>query len=252
MFLYMVIHDLKHPTEALISQLKVYRKFLRDQTQAFKRFLATFMKDESIFEDENSEDLDPDQTQENYTAPSLDHSSMNSNFNAIRNRSQETLVNKQEQVIMSLNNCLHSELDSFRSDWRHGQDKESLRLIVDIKHGIKSQVQSIRNPTDAPHCQQMEKFKMEESTRQRRDKEKIVKFMTKSIGAFEVRHHQVEGMVYNSELMRNLLMDLLDLAQLKNDRFSLNKQYFSLESVIDRAITVVQHAAQYKNVELIS
>ena len=55
-------------------------------------------------------------------------------------------------------------------------------------------------------------------------------------------------MVYNSELMRNLLMDLLDLAQLKNDRFSLNKQYFSLETVIDRAITVVQHAAQYKNV----
>ena len=35
-------------------------------------------------------------------------------------------------------------------------------------------------------------------------------------------------MLYSSELMRNLMMDLLDLAQLENSTFKLNKEYFSI------------------------
>jgi signal transduction histidine kinase len=40
-------------------------------------------------------------------------------------------------------------------------------------------------------------------------------------------------MIYSSELMRNLMMDLLDLAQMENNTFKLNKGHFSLPEIIN-------------------
>lgn len=56
----------------------------------------------------------------------------------------------------------------------------------------------------------------------------------------------VQMMISSSELMRNLMMDLLDLAQLDNSTFKLNKKFFSLHDVIQNAFGVVGHIADRK------
>lgn len=52
-------------------------------------------------------------------------------------------------------------------------------------------------------------------------------------------------------MMHNLMMDLLDLAQIENNTFKLNKGFFSLTDACKQAIAVVSHNAAKKNVELI-
>lgn len=55
-------------------------------------------------------------------------------------------------------------------------------------------------------------------------------------------------MIHNSRLMKNLMMDLLDLAQMENNTFKLNKGFFSIKDIINRATSVVQHLAEKKNI----
>jgi signal transduction histidine kinase len=55
----------------------------------------------------------------------------------------------------------------------------------------------------------------------------------------------------NSMLMQNLMMDLLDLGKRENNNFKLNDVYFSLDEVIKKACSVVQHNADFKDVELV-
>lgn len=55
---------------------------------------------------------------------------------------------------------------------------------------------------------------------------------------------------FNCEIMTNLMMDLLDLAQLENNSFKLNKVFFSLTDACKQAIQVVGHNASLKNVEI--
>ena len=45
-------------------------------------------------------------------------------------------------------------------------------------------------------------------------------------------------------------MDLLDLAQMEQSTFKLNKEYFSIFDVINRAFSLVGHVANKKNVAL--
>jgi signal transduction histidine kinase len=47
------------------------------------------------------------------------------------------------------------------------------------------------------------------------------------------------------------MLDLLDLAQMENSTFKLNKEYFSVHDVINSAFGVVNHIAEKKKVELI-
>jgi signal transduction histidine kinase len=61
----------------------------------------------------------------------------------------------------------------------------------------------------------------------------------------------VKMMVFSSEIMRNLMMDLLDLAQMENSSFKLNKEFFSIRDTIKKVFGVVSHIANKKNVRLI-
>jgi signal transduction histidine kinase len=42
----------------------------------------------------------------------------------------------------------------------------------------------------------------------------------------------VRMLISNSEMMQNLMMDLLDLAQIENNTFKLNKAFFSLTDAV--------------------
>lgn len=46
------------------------------------------------------------------------------------------------------------------------------------------------------------------------------------------------------------MLDLLDLAQMENNTFKLNKKYFSIFEVIQRAFSLVSHVANKKDVFL--
>jgi signal transduction histidine kinase len=51
----------------------------------------------------------------------------------------------------------------------------------------------------------------------------------------------------NAAMMQNLMMDLLDLAQIENNTFKLNKAFFSLPEAIANAFQVVGHNAESKS-----
>jgi signal transduction histidine kinase len=50
--------------------------------------------------------------------------------------------------------------------------------------------------------------------------------------------------------MQNLMMDLLDLAQMDQNQFKLNKKFFSIYDVFNGAISIVSHYAEEKRVQL--
>jgi signal transduction histidine kinase len=52
--------------------------------------------------------------------------------------------------------------------------------------------------------------------------------------------------------MKNLMMDLLDLAQVESNTFKINKAQFSLLDVIDEAFVIVSHIASMKNIKLVA
>ena len=61
----------------------------------------------------------------------------------------------------------------------------------------------------------------------------------------------VQTLTYTSQMMRNLMMDLLDLGQIETCTFKLNKDYFSIFDAIEQAFEVIRHEADKKNVKLI-
>lgn len=58
-------------------------------------------------------------------------------------------------------------------------------------------------------------------------------------------------MMYTSQMMRNLMLDLLDLAQMENNTLKINNDYFNLKFLIEKAFIIVDHIAKTKNVKLI-
>jgi signal transduction histidine kinase len=61
----------------------------------------------------------------------------------------------------------------------------------------------------------------------------------------------VRMLIANSVMMQNLMMDLLDLAQIENNTFKLNKAFFSLTDAVKQAYSVVQHNADRKGLQLV-
>lgn len=61
----------------------------------------------------------------------------------------------------------------------------------------------------------------------------------------------VRMLIANSVMMQNLMMDLLDLAQIENNTFKLNKAFFSLSDAVTQAYSVVQHNADRKGLQLV-
>lgn len=62
----------------------------------------------------------------------------------------------------------------------------------------------------------------------------------------------VKMLQFNTEIMRNLMMDLLDLAQMENNTFKLNKDFFNIFDVINAAFNVVSHVSTKKKIELVA
>ena len=53
--------------------------------------------------------------------------------------------------------------------------------------------------------------------------------------------HMLRSMQYNSYMMRTLMLDLLDLAQLEKNTLTINNEFFDLITVINKSFTVLNH-----------
>ena len=51
-------------------------------------------------------------------------------------------------------------------------------------------------------------------------------------------------------MMRNLMLDLLDLAQMESKTLKIHNEYFNLFDVIAKAFMLVQHIANEKDIKL--
>lgn len=54
-----------------------------------------------------------------------------------------------------------------------------------------------------------------------------------------------------ASMMMNLLQDLLDLAQMEKNTFSLNKNFFSLYDAVNQAFDILKPSAALKKVDLV-
>lgn len=55
---------------------------------------------------------------------------------------------------------------------------------------------------------------------------------------------------FSGDMMRSLMLDLLDLAQVERGTFRVNNEYFNLTQVLNNAFDVLQHQASQKKVHL--
>ena len=55
-------------------------------------------------------------------------------------------------------------------------------------------------------------------------------------------------MMYTSQMMRNLMLDLLDLACMESNTLKINNEFFNLRDVIDQAFIIVDHYAKLKSI----
>lgn len=51
--------------------------------------------------------------------------------------------------------------------------------------------------------------------------------------------------------MRNLMLDLLDFAQIEKSTFKISSNYFNIFNVIENSIKIVEHIAEKKKVRII-
>lgn len=51
-------------------------------------------------------------------------------------------------------------------------------------------------------------------------------------------------------MMNTLMLDLLDLAQMESRSLKINKTYFNLIEIIDRAFNLVDHVSTMKSITL--
>ncbi len=63
---------------------------------------------------------------------------------------------------------------------------------------------------------------------------------------------QIDTLQYTFSIAKILMMDLLDLAQMENNTFKINKANFPLQDVIKDAFKVVQHIANENRVQLLA
>jgi signal transduction histidine kinase len=71
----------------------------------------------------------------------------------------------------------------------------------------------------------------------------------KKLQAMEANLHR---MLYTAQMMRTLMLDLLDLAQVESNTFRIRNKYFNLLEVIENAFMVVGHVAIDKNIRLMT
>lgn len=58
-------------------------------------------------------------------------------------------------------------------------------------------------------------------------------------------------LLFTSEIMQNLMNDLLDFAQIENNCFKLNKEYYNLLELVQQSFLILDHISKKKNITFV-
>ena len=58
-------------------------------------------------------------------------------------------------------------------------------------------------------------------------------------------------LLFTSEIMQNLMNDLLDFAQIENNCFKLNKEYYNLLELVQHSFLILDHISKKKNITFV-
>jgi len=61
----------------------------------------------------------------------------------------------------------------------------------------------------------------------------------------------VKVLLFTSEIMQNLMNDLLDFAQIENNCFKLNKEYYNLLELVQQSFLILDHISKKKNITFV-
>ena len=75
--------------------------------------------------------------------------------------------------------------------------------------------------------------------------------MDENLICIKKQKETLQLLTYNQNMSKNLMLDLLDLAQTDSNTFKVNSDNFSLLDVIKHAFKLVSHIASVKQVELV-
>jgi len=62
--------------------------------------------------------------------------------------------------------------------------------------------------------------------------------------------HEMKKISFTSQMMRTLMLDLLDLAQMESRSLKINNEYFNLNEIIEQAFMIVSHVSTMKTIAL--
>lgn len=60
--------------------------------------------------------------------------------------------------------------------------------------------------------------------------------------------NNLKKITYESQMMRTFMLDLLDLAQMESQSLKINKDYFSLNEIIDQAFMMLSYVSSMKKI----
>lgn len=60
--------------------------------------------------------------------------------------------------------------------------------------------------------------------------------------------HELKKINFTAQMMRTLMLDLLDLAQMESHSLKINNEYFNLNEIIDQAFTMLNHLSTIKKI----
>ena len=85
----------------------------------------------------------------------------------------------------------------------------------------------------------------EEAEQKLKELDELCEDMERSLAKLEV---STARMVFMSQMMRNLMWDLLDLAQLDRGSFNVNNEYFNLVQLLGKAFDMLEYHAEQKQI----
>jgi len=80
--------------------------------------------------------------------------------------------------------------------------------------------------------------------------EKQKEQITDCINRLNKVEHELKKIMFTSQMMSTLILDLLDLAQLENRNLRINNQYFNLHDIVEQAFMVINHLSTHKSISL--
>ncbi len=119
------------------------------------------------------------------------------------------------------------------------ENKESEKSIVTFKRRVNDSLSSVLSVEMA-----VNKYSLIEGLAKQEDK------IIDAQDRFKKIEHETKKMMFTSQMMQTLMLDLLDLAQMESCSLKINNDYFNLIEIIDQSFLMLCHVFDMKKITL--